>query len=93
MAFISIKNGVVGKSINGKGFIVVDRFTKRDGEVIDTEYAIWVTDNAPKIPAEGSIVNVSGGYSDKIDEFGDKAKIARSVRAYKVEPVVNDAPF
>lgn len=92
MAFISIKGGIVGRSLNGKGFIVVDRFVKRDGEAVETEYAVWTDTVAP---AEGSLVNVSGGYSDKIDEFGDTPKISRSVRGYKIELAapVDSTPF
>jgi len=89
MAFISIKNGIVGRSLNGKGFVVIDRYTKRDGEVVDTEYAIWSDQAAP---AEGTKVNVSGGYSDKIDSF-DASKISRSVRLYKIESVLDEQPF
>lgn len=89
MAFISIKNGVVGKDLNGKGFIVKDVYTNKAGESIVTEYAVW-TELKFK---EGTVVNVSGGYSDKIDDFGDQPKVSRSIRGYKIEPVVDSTPF
>lgn len=89
MAFISIKNGVVGKDLNGKGFIVKDVYTNKAGETITTEYAVWTDLKF----AEGSLVNVSGGYSDKIDDFSDTPKIARSIRGYKIEAALDKTPF
>jgi hypothetical protein len=89
MAFISIKKGIVGKSLNGKGFIVIDRYTNKSGEVIDTEYAVWTELTF----AEGSVVNVSGGYSDKIDDYSGTSKISRSIRGYKIEVAADDTPF
>lgn len=89
MAFISIKNGVVGKDLNGKGFIVKDVYTNKANETVTTEYAVWTELKF----AEGSVVNVSGGYSDKIDGFVDPPKIARSIRGYKIEAVTDATPF
>jgi hypothetical protein len=89
MAFISIKKGIVGKSLNGKGFIVIDRYTNKSGEVIDTEYAVWTELTF----AEGSVVNVSGGYSDKIDDYSDTPRVSRSIRGYKIEVAADDTPF
>lgn len=89
MAFISIKNGVVGKDLNGKGYIVKDVYVNRAGEEVVTEYAVW-TDQKLK---ENDVVNVSGGYSDKIDDFSDTPKISRSIRAYKIEPALDKTPF
>ena len=95
MAKIQIKDGTVERLITDKGIFVTTSFKDREGTDRKEKFTIWEQPAGIKV---GSIVNVSGNLSVRVEEFeGDNGQIryaAIHVNNPKIETVASDdMPF
>lgn len=105
MAFITIKNGKVGRNLRDKGFELLESYTA-NGNEYTKRYAVWCS--ASDIPPEGVGIDVTGilSVTATISEKDgkpyanisiNKAKfdIAKFEKASRdnVAAELNDAPF
>lgn len=100
MGFINLPKATVERHLStGTGYSVAETYTSRSNEVIKTLYTVWSSD----MPEIGTVLKVSGKYSDKIAEIegdeGIKRFVSRSINDPKVEvlatstvPVAATAP-
>lgn len=94
MAFISVKNATV-TNINSKGFTVVESYETQSGETMSKYYKVWSDEQV----REGQVINVSGIFSTRINEYEGKTSIEVHINKPRIEapgvPVVkqDDLPF
>lgn len=79
MSIIKIQNALVERTFSdGKGYALVEEYTKRDGTAGKTLWTAWF-DEPQTIPV-GARGNFSGLYSDRIEDFDGKDGPARTIR-------------
>lgn len=94
MAFLSVKNATVS-NINSKGFTIVESYVTQTGEKLSKYYKVW-SDEAVR---EGQLVNVSGIFSARINEYDGKTSVEIHINKPRIEapgaPAVkqDDLPF
>lgn len=70
MPRIKIENATVTKVLAEKGFWCEESYTTKDGEEKKTKFTVWC--KAEDIPGEGSLINVEGLPSPKVESFTDQ---------------------
>ena len=96
MAFVTIKDAKVDRIIEGYGFVAINTYTDKSGVERTERFTIWSKENAPTV---GSMVNVEGRLSVKVDEFTNQAgELIRYAATHVNDPKVTsvaleDMPF
>jgi hypothetical protein len=69
MARIILKEADVVKVMPGWGFKAQNTSTLASGETLVEKYTVWVKNFDPSMAPEGSVVNVEGLFSKKLETF------------------------
>lgn len=88
MARVTISNGEVTKHLADKGFILEVKYRTRDGEDKSEKWTVW-----GKQPALGTVLEVEGDLSVKLEEFTGDAGPVRYARGHINNPVYRTLPM
>lgn len=67
LATINITNAKVGRILADKGFEAIETYKLKSGDTGETKFTVWTSSN--NIPGEGSLVNVTGNVSVRVEEY------------------------
>lgn len=70
LATINITNAKVGRILANKGFEAIETYQTRTGETGETKFTVWTSAN--NIPGEGSLINVTGNVSVRVEEYNGR---------------------
>lgn len=88
MAKVTISNGEVTKHLADKGFILEVKYRTRDGEEKSEKWTVW-----GKQPDLGTVLEVEGDLSIKMEEFNGDAGPVRYARGHINNPVYRTLPI
>lgn len=87
MARVTITNGEVIKHLSDKGFILEVKYRTRKGEEVSEKWTVW-----GKQPEIGTVLEVEGDLSVKLEEFDGDNGLVRYARGHINNPVYRTQP-